>query len=80
MAQPSDEWVLDVTNEPDVFYFCPIDKDGTVISGMIHVSDRAPGVLVGVVSFNGQKHADRWVEENPSWKVDFCNVSELSEA
>lgn len=64
------EYVLDITDEPNIFSFCPCQGE-SVVTGMTYVQDRSPGPLVGVISLNGQDHANKWVEANPNFLERF---------
>lgn len=76
-----DEWAIDVTFSSTVgcIAFVPICGD-EVVWRLTTIQDRAPGPLVGVVSQNGIKEAQRWAAENPNWKIDFCRESDLIDA
>jgi hypothetical protein len=60
------DYVLDITNgvEPPVFVCY---ENNEVVFGLNVVSDKCPGNLVGVIHLDGQKEADKWVDENPNW-------------
>lgn len=82
MTNTGDEWVIDVSltasrSDSDVA-FVPL-KDGQPVFGLTYITTRSPGPLVGVVSQHGLEHAKEWVARNPSWQLDYCHVTELTE-
>lgn len=56
-----ENWVLDVTHGHDPMAFCPIEDDGTIITGMTMVSGKCPGRFVGVVHFAGEDAVNEWL-------------------
>ena len=54
-------WVLDVTHGHDPMAFCPIEDDGTIITGMTMISGKCPGRFVGVFHFDGEDAANEWL-------------------
>ena len=75
-----DEWALDVTlaDQGDCYAFVPICGD-EVVWGVTMIQERSPGVLTGVVSQHGLEHAQQWAAEHPTWQVDFCQATDLTE-
>jgi hypothetical protein len=75
------EWVLDVTcyGSNGSIAFVPLVGDD-IVFGLTCIRDRAPGPLVGVVSENGLEHAQRWVDEHPNWRIDYCSPELLTDA
>ena len=66
------EWVLDASSITDeLAVFMPIEKDGSIVAGLMFGSDRCPGKLVGVVHPDGQEALEKWVQEHPDWYERF---------
>ena len=64
---PWDQWVMDATlNDGESPYlFCPIQSDGTIVTGMNVVTDKPPGRFVGIVHADGQEAVEAWCEAHP---------------
>ena len=59
-------WVLDVTHGHDDLAFCPIEDDGSIITGMTILSCKCPGKLVGIFHEEGDDAVRLWMKENAS--------------
>jgi hypothetical protein len=64
-------WIIDVTNWPDSWCFCPYEDDGSIVFGMNLIQDRCPGNLVGLIHLDGQKQAEVFCHAVPDWKERF---------
>jgi hypothetical protein len=66
VAGKTREWVLDATlySGDGMCCFCPIEPDGTVVTGVNVLSRKSPGPLVAVIHADGQEAAERWVAAN----------------
>lgn len=73
-----DEWALDVTqmDSTGAYAFVPICGEAVVL-GYTVISDRCPGQLTAVISEDGVDHVNRWVERNPTWRIDYGNPADL---
>jgi hypothetical protein len=63
----SDDWVLDVTfwRSDAPLAFCPLDEDGSVISGLTVLASIPPGRMVGVAHADGQDAVEEWMGAHP---------------
>lgn len=63
------EWVLDATMgiHNGVACFVPIEKDGTLVTGMNMVG-YCPGKLVGVWHRDGPAAVELWIFAHPDWR------------
>ena len=57
-------WVLDVTHGHEPMAFCPIEENGTIITGLTMISGKCPGRFVGIVHFDGDDAANAWLAEH----------------
>lgn len=59
-------WVIDatVTRDAPPFAFCPVDDDGTIVTGIMVIRDTPPGHLVGVIHEDGQQAVEDWCEQH----------------
>lgn len=59
-------WVLDASAHVDdgLFCFCPIESDGTILTGMNILASVSPGPLSGVIHADGQEAAEEWMQQN----------------
>lgn len=74
-----DEWALDITMADDsgALAFVPVCGDA-IVTGYTIIADRSPGHLTAVISEHGLDHVNRWVEQNPTWQIDFGNADDLT--
>lgn len=69
------EWVLDVTTDRPCFV--PIQGD-QVFWGICVITDRCPGLLMGLTSQRGIRHARRWEQANPEWALKYASAADMT--
>jgi hypothetical protein len=60
-------WVLDVTFglvAGEMLTFCPIEEDGTVITGLAVIASEPPGRMIGIFHADGHDQVERWCADN----------------
>jgi len=66
-----EDWLLDLTYlEDGVVSFIPYE-DEELYTGMVMVSDRCPGNLLGVCHIDGRQVAEAWVNVHPDWQIQY---------
>lgn len=70
-----EKWLLDASAtvpEEDLRGWCPVEQDedgnfGDVMTGLLMVTDKPPGEVVGVFHPDGQDTVDEWTKEHDEY-------------